>query len=344
MLEILNLSQKKRETVPNNLMKWLKTPSPLQPLYYVIGSESFFVSEIKKTFMINAFFKNGAEAFNHNEVDAGKISVGDLMTLIETLPFMSKKRLIFCNEAERFSDQDWDKLEPLLNHPIPSTILVYFFEKKDGRKKHFKLLKEKAVSLSAESIRSWEIEIWVDFISRKEAVEFSFDSKILFSHLVGTNLMEIQLELKKLKQYVGEGKKVSEKDVLSCTSRLKTDSIFDFTDAIGKKDIIRALSSMAHLLEHNQNEIGALAMVARHIRILSKLQEGKKQNLSKSQLAHKAGVSPYFLNSYLNQIPLWSEQQIHQTMEALFEADKALKSSLLSSHIWLENFILKTCS
>ena len=156
--------------------------------------------------------------------------------------------------------------------------------------------------------------------------------------------MEIQLELKKLKQYVGEGRKVFEKDVLSCTSRLKTDNVFNLADAIGKKDIVRALSSMAYLLEHNQSEIGALAMVARHIRILSKLQEGKKQKLSKPQLAHKAGISPYFLNSYLNQIPMWSEQQIHQTMEALFEADKALKASLLSSHIWLENFILKTCS
>ena len=325
-------------------MKWFQSPLPLKPLYYVVGTEFFFISEIKKTFIKNVHSGNGAKDFNHDEVSANTISIGDLLILFETLPFMSEKRLIFCNKSENFSDPDWDKLAPFLSQPIQSTIFVWFFEKKDGRKKHFKLLRERAVELSAESLRPWEVETWLDFISKREDLEWSSDSKMLFNQLVGTNLMEIQLELKKLKQYMGEKNRVSEKDILDCISRSKTDSVFDLTEAIGKKDIAQALSSLAYLLEQNQNEMGALAMVARHVRILSKLQEGKKQKLSQPQLAHKAGISPYFLKSYLNQIPLWPEQQIHRTMEALLLVDKALKSSSLSSHIWLENFILKICS
>ena len=327
-----------------NLMKWFQSPKPFKPLYYVVGTEFFFISEIKKTFIKNVHSGSGAKDFNHDEVSAGAVSIGELLALFETLPLMSEKRLIFCDKAENFSDRDWNKLAPFLSQPVQSTIFVCFFEKKDGRKKHFKLLREKAVELSAESLRPWELEAWLDFISKRESVEWSSDSKTLFSQLVGTNLMEIQLELKKLKQYIGEKKIVTETDILDCISRSKTDSIFDLTDAIGKKDIIQALSSLAHLLEQNQNEMGALAMVARHVRILSKLQEGKKQKLNHPQLAHKAGISPYFLKSYLVQIPLWPEQQIHRTMEALLLVDKALKSSSLSSHIWLENFILKVCS
>ena len=328
-----------------NLMKWLQSPLPLQPLYYVVGAELFFISEIKKNFIENVHSGNNAVDFNHDEISAGKISIEDLLTLFETLPFMSERRLIFCNQAEKFSDQDWKELlKPFLSSSVQNITVVYFFEKKDGRKKHFKFLKDKAVELLAESLRDWEVDPWLDFISKREGLEFPSNSRTLFRQLTGTNLMEIQLELKKLKQYKGDDKKISEKDVLSCTSYLKTDSIFDLTNAIGKKDIVQALSSLAHLLEQNQNELGTLAMLARHIRILSKLQKGKKQNLSKNQLAHKAGISSYFLKNYLNQTTLWSERQIDQTMEALFEADKALKSSPLSSHIWLENFILKTCS
>ena len=327
-----------------DLMKWFKSPLPLKSLYFVVGQESFFISEIKKILIKNVHSGNNASDFNHDEVSAKEIPIGDLLTLFETLPFISEKRLIFCDKAEKFQDEDWEKLYPALSQPVESTIFVCFFDKKDGRKKHFKKLKEKAIELSVESLRSWEVEPWLDFISKKEGLEFSQDSKTLFSHLVGTNLMEIQLELKKLKQYMGKNKRALEQDIIACTSRLKTDSVFELTDAIGKKDIVQALNSLAHLLEQNQNEIGALAMVSRHIRILSNLQDGEKQNLSKSQLAHKAGISPYFLKNYLNQTKLWSKQQIYQTMEALFEADKALKSSPLSSHIWLENFILKVCS
>ena len=131
---------------------------------------------------------------------------------------------------------------------------------------------------------------------------------------------------------------------MACTSRLKTDNIFELTEAIGDKNIPRALKALASLLDQNQSEIGVLAMVSRHIRSLSQLQKAEREKLSKVQLAQKAGISPYFLKNYLNQSQLWDEKQIHKAIEALYETDKALKSSPLSSHIWLENFILKVCS
>ena len=327
-----------------HLMNWLKSPLPLQPLYSVAGQEGFFISEIKKTLIKAVHSGNGTADFNHDELSADEIPIEDLLALLETLPFMSEKRLVFCDKAEKFQDEDWDKLFSLLSQPLESTVLVCFFEKKDGRKKYFKTLKKKAVELSAESLKSWELEPWLKFLSQREGLEFSPDARTLFSQLVGTNLMEIQIELKKLRQYIGAYRKVKEEDVLACTSRLKTDSIFELTDAIGKKDIVQSLNSLAYLLEQNQSEIGVLAMLARHIRILSKLKLGEKQKLSKPQLAHKAGVSAYFLKNYMNQTKLWSEQQIHQALSSLLSTDKALKSSPVSSHIWLENFILKVCS
>ena len=229
------------------LMEWLKSPLPLKSLYYVVGTEAFFISAIKKTFIRHIHGSDKAGDFNHDEVSAGDVSIGDLVTLLETLPFMSEKRLVFCDKAHKFSDQDWGLLSAFLSEPAQSTVFVCFFEKKDGRKKHFKLLKEKAVQLSAKPLRPWELEAWLDFVSREEGLEFSSGAKVLFSQLVGLNLMEIQLELKKLKQYMGEGKTISEKDILSCTSRLKNESVFDLASAIGRKDIVQALSSLAGL-------------------------------------------------------------------------------------------------
>ncbi len=326
------------------LLNWINSPLPLQPLYSVTGQEGFFISEIKKTMIKIIHSGNGAADFNHDEVSADEIAVEELIALLETLPLMSEKRLIFCDRAEKFQEKDWEKLFSVFSEPLENVVLVCFFEKKDGRKKHFKFLKENSVELSAEPLKSWELEPWLHFLACREGLVFSMDSKALFSHLVGTNLMEVQIELKKLKQYIGADKQVSEKAVLACTSRLKTESIFELTDAIGKKDVVQALNSLACLLGQNQNEIGALAMLARHIRILSKLKLGEKKKLSKAQLAHKAGVSTYFLKNYMNQTKLWSEQQIHQALSALLSVDKALKSSPISSHIWLESFILKVCS
>ena len=34
-----------------SLMDWLKSPQPLKNLYFVVGSEAFLISEVKKTFI-----------------------------------------------------------------------------------------------------------------------------------------------------------------------------------------------------------------------------------------------------------------------------------------------------
>ena len=119
------------------LMNWLKKPKPLKSLYFVVGSDPFFLTEIKKTF--KSQMSSQWEDFNQDEVSAGESSLGDILTLFETLPLFSEKRLLFCSQAEKFQDKDWEKLEPLLSSPSP-TVFVCFFEKKDGRKKHFKFL------------------------------------------------------------------------------------------------------------------------------------------------------------------------------------------------------------
>ena len=147
-----------------------------------------------------------------------------------------------------------------------------------------------------------------------------------------------------MKQYLGDRIQAEEKDILACSSRLKIESLFDLTDALGNKNIVKSLNLLASLLEQGQNEIALVSLLARHLRILLKVQQGQKENLSSSQLAKKTGLHPYFLKNYLKQVALWTKPQLENTLQSLFLTDKALKSSPLSPHIWLENFILKSCS
>ena len=296
-----------------DLMKWLKRELPKKNLYFVTGPSAFFISEIKSHFLKQIFPDQTALDFNHDEFFARQGSLSVLFSLLETLPFLTERRLIFCYEAESLQSKTWERLHSFLDQREDNVVLVCFFTKKDGRKKHFKLFKEKALELSAETLRPWQIDPWLDFLFQKEGLEFSPSSKSLFKDLAGTDLMEIQLELKKLKQYIGENRLVCEKDLLSCMSRIKKDNIFELTSAIGSKNIPRALESLASLLDQNQNEIGVLTMISRHIRSLSRLQEGEKLKLNKNQLSQKAGIAPYFLKAYLEQSQLWSEKANSQS-------------------------------
>ena len=325
-----------------DLMRWLHASPSLKPLYYVVGEEAFLIKEIKKKLIKSLFNSDKPSDFNYDDREASQGVIG-LISAIETLPVLNERRLVFCSSAQNFSTKDWEDLEIFLEKPVSSSVLVLFFDKIDGRKKFFKKLKENGEKLVAEPLREWQVDPWIDFLAKSLGLKLTSSARLWICQWVGTNLMEISNEMKKLKSYVGERTEVQEQDVLSVFSRARMDNVFNFTNAIGKKDIVYSLDCLARLLENQQSSIGILALLARHIRILQRIHEGQKKGMRKGELQVLAGVPPYFLQNYISQASLWTEKQIQQAMEVIYETEKALKSSPLSSSIWLENFVLKLC-
>lgn len=324
------------------LMKWLKGSPPLKNLYFVVGEESFFIREIKKSFF-KRVLKGEVADFNYEEFDASHNPADSLKAVVETFPVMADRRLVFCHSAQSFMEKGWGALMTLVEQPVSSTVLVFFFDKIDKRKKHFKVLAKQGEELSAQPLREWEVDPWIDFMAEKEGLKFTVPTRQLFRQLVGLDLLEMGNEIQKLKSYMGQRASVKEEDILAVISRTRVDSVFAFTDAVGRRDLACSLDSLARLLENHQSVVGVLILVARHIRILSRIQEGQKKGMGRNQLIAAAGVPPYFMNNYLGQVGLWTEAQITHTMEAIYETEKMLKSSPLSTHIWLENFVLQAC-
>ena len=325
------------------LMKWLKGSPPIRPLYFIVGEEIFFTREIKNRLRERIFPEKEMTDFNYDNLSVVAGSANILRAAVETLPVMVERRLVLCRFAQNFQEKDWEVLKPVIENPVPSTVLALFFNKGDKRKKHFKMLAKAGEELSATPLREWETEPWIDFIAEKEGLKFSPPAKQLFQQLVGSDLLETGNEMQKLKSYIGDRSSVQESDIPAVISRSRVDNVFHFTDAVGRKDTVRSLDLLARLLENNQNIVGVLILLARHIRILSRIKEGRRKGLGRHQLTVTAGVPPYFMNNYLSQAGMWTDLQVTRAMKALYETEKMLKSSPLPAHIWLENFVLKVC-
>ena len=327
-----------------NLKEWLKNPQPLKPLYYVVGEESFLIQKVKDTLCELMFSLEGIQDFNRDEIEGSEVTFEKLQSFTETLSLLAQKRLIFCKNAQNIKEKRWDEVEPIIQSLPDSCVLIFFFTKVDRRKKYFKNLKSRGEELLVESPKEWEMGSWIDLLSHEEGLKFSDEAKNLFHQLVGVSLADMKNEMKKIKSYLGDKTLVQETDLFSIVSRVKIESVFDLTRAIGQKDLVKSLDCLVRLLEQNQSELGIISLIARHIRILSRIREGQKQGLTKNKIQILAGVPPFFMKDYMNQVGLWSDDHILETIKILRETDKALKSSPVSSHIWLENFLLKVCS
>lgn len=315
----------------------------IYPLYFFYGDETFLIDEalveIEKTVI-----GEGLRDFNLNTYYGGETEPSAIRDAVETLPMMSQVRLVVLKDAQDLSDKDWEMLSQLIDEPVPTTAFVCVASKIDKRKKHIKRFMEKGVVIEFKRPFENQIPDWIRSLARKHDVKMSADAVELFHQLVGSNLQDINAELNKLRGYLGEKKQASVDDVLQAVSRVRMDSVFDLTDAIGRGDRARALDCLVNLLDNGQNEVGVLALISRHVRILKLVADGLKEGLAGQRLSSRAGVSPYFLKSYVDQARAWNERKIERTFQALLDTDRALKSSPVASHIWLENFIVHTCA
>lgn len=315
----------------------------LSPLYFIFGEEPYLLNQSVDRFKF-AVLTEGAIDFNYSLFYASDAEVSSVRDAVETLPMMAPKRLVILKEAQELTDREWAELETLFTAPVDSTVFVILAARVDKRKKQIRLLLEAADCVEFKKPYDNQIPGWVKYIAGSLGLEISEDAILLLAKLVGSHLSEIEAELKKLANFVGDRKRIEVGDVAQAVSRSKEESVFDFTRAIGESDRVRALEHLVHLLDQGQSEIGIVSLLARHVRLLLTVKRGLEQGLSGSKLAHAAQVPPYFLDTYVMQSRLWTVKKLEQTLVVLAETDKALKSSPLSSHIWLENLVLKTCS
>ncbi|OFZ18237.1 MAG: DNA polymerase III subunit delta [Bdellovibrionales bacterium RBG_16_40_8] len=312
-------------------------------VYFLYGEEIFLLDEALRAIKMKVL-KEGAQDFNFDSFLASDVSVSHVRDAVETLPVMCDRRLVIYKNVEHLKEDAWSELEPVLANTHDTATLVLVASKIDRRKKYIKQLQAKAVFVELKKPFDNQIPMWIDYIAHLNNAKLSKDAISVLQELVGSNLSEINNEIKKIQQYVGSTSKTIElQDVLQVVSRARIESVFNLTDAIGRRDRAHALVCLANLLEHGQNEVGVVALIHRQIRILAAIYEAQKSGLSGLRLSQKIGVPEFFMKQYLEQTRLWGKEKLTDAISALHETDKALKSSPVSSHIWLENFILKTC-
>ena len=310
----------------------------LSPLYFCFGDEPYLLNQIPDRFKYAVLDENSFD-FNYSLFYAGSSDINTIKDAVETLPIMTMSRLVILKNAQDLKDSEWNELESLFSNPVSSTIFVLMADKVDKRKKGIKLLLDKAVSAEFKKPYDNQVPQWINYLAQNYELSFAPPAIHRLHRLVGNNLTELAHQIEKIKNYVGTKKQVDLTDVNDVVSHSKEESVFDFTRAVGMKDRVMALEQLVSLFDQGENEVAIVAMLARHMRILLTVRSGMDQGLGGPKLASLAQVPAYFIESYCDQARGWSVKKIEEAIVILSDTDKALKSSPLSSHIWLENLV-----
>lgn len=313
------------------------------PLYFFYGEEPYLIQQAVNYLKVCALH-GGAADFNFNSYYASDVDISQVRDEVETLPMMAPRRVVLLKEVQDLSDKEWVELEPLLETPVESSVFILVGGKIDKRKKFFKHLYEQSIHVEFKKPYENQIPGWIRHICKGHDLTISDEAVQLLHRLVGNQLTEIESEIVKLKDFLDQRNQIELEDVAQCVSRKREENVFDLTERIAEGDRVQSLVQLVQLLDQGQSEIGIVSLVARHMRILLLVKQGIEQSLGGQKLATFAQVPTYYLDDYVKQAKRWSLKKLESCLLILAETDRALKSSPLSSHIWLENMILKTCS
>lgn len=315
----------------------------IYPVYLLTGGELFLQKTALKLIKQKFVASKDAEDFNCNIFYAGEHNSHDVLESLEVLPVLAEHRLVVCHDIHLFKEKDWSLLLSAIRKPSTGVIFVLVAPELDKRKKISKTLLELTHTVYCRQPKPSEIMHWVKWLVSSHQMNLSEKALDLLIRLSGPGLMNINNELKKLKSFYSSSE-VNEEDIVKVVARVRPENVFAFTEAIGRQDLSKSFHFLVYLLEDQESEVGLLSLVTRHIRILRQIKESINQGLRPSEMSARAGIPSFFLKDYIQQVQLWDEQKLSKVTEILHATDRALKSSPLSSHIWLENFVLKACS
>jgi len=310
------------------------------PLICLFGEETFRRDQVLQM-IIDQVVPEDARDFNL-AVFQGKEAFGQAMLeQLQTLPVFSPRRLVLVKDFSAVPAAESEKLLDYLAAPLSETILVLVADKIDRRRKFFQVFGKKGVLIEFKPLYPNQIPAFVEQQVQVAGKRMTEDAMAFFCRRVGTNLQEIHGELEKLCSYLGDRNLVDVDDVRAVVSDIRADSVFDLTNALGKKQTSEALRLLGRLLADGMAPVLVLSMMVRHFRQLWKTSELLAQGGGRKDIAAAIRVNPYFIDGLIRQARQFRTAQFEAWFELFLEADLKLKSSGGNPRAILEALVMK---
>lgn len=320
------------------------------PVYVVLGTETYLAENLKKAFTENALQPDEMD-MNFSSYDMEETALGVVMNDAESIPFFGDRRLVFVNRPQFLTgekikqkvEHDMDALIDYLQHPSPSTILVFFapYEKLDQRKKVVKQLKKAAVFIDVAALSEKEMRKYLQDTIANEGYTITPEAFDLFIQLTDANLTTAISELPKLILFAADTKKIVKPAVEELVTKSLEQNIFALNEMVIKKQVGPALDLYQDLLLQKEDPIKINAIMTGQFRLFIQVQILMNQGFQQNEIAKMLKVHPYRVKLASQQVRKHNENTLAQAYEGLIETEYRLKTGQGDRKMQFELFILQ---
>ncbi len=329
-------------------------------LYILLGQDDFslghWLEEIKRSIGDQTLL-----AANTTTLDGQQITLDQLRTVCETVPFLAERRLVIVTGLlERFEPKDkssrrvkntrrtnqqdsYKSLAAYITKMPDSTILVLIDSRVGSNNPLLKELSARAEVKSFPLLRDTKLRQWVQRYVAKEGGSISPQAVNLIAKLVGSNLWTMANEINKLLLFTS-GRRIEEEDVNLVVSSAQEANVFTMVDAIlGFKANI-AEQSLQQLLQRGAAPAYLLVMLSRQVQLIVRARELRNQKKPELEIQNRLGLTADFaLRRTLEQADRYPLERLKQLYHKLLEADLSIKTGKYDAELALNILIAELC-
>ncbi len=320
----------------------------LLPVYLITGEERLLRDEVVRELRA-ASLSGGVAAFNEDKFTAGEASVDDIVAAARTVPMMAPRRFVLVRGAERWDTSDsaaaaFDRMTEYAAAPVDSTCLVIVGSKIDGRRKLASSAKKQGFLVVCDPLDARALPGWITERCASKGHTIDRDVAELLAALAGPELSSVDDAVERLSLYAGVGAPIDESAVGACVARVRTADTWALVDAVGARDLGRALRTLADAYDPREHGLPLLGALAWSIRQLARYQAAVESGAPPDEAARQAGVfQPYRARELAAKARAVRSKEVERWILVLAETDLALKSSRRSADAILEDMLTRLC-
>ncbi len=320
----------------------------LRPVYLLYGEETYLLDRAFKSLSEKAL-GDGLADFNYDMFHARDKTAAEVVSISNTLPMMADRRLVVLKGVDTWRKEEQTKLVPYLSDPSPTTCLILLASGVDKRRDWAKAAGKAGAIVEFKHPYMDRMHQQVRGMARGMGKNIDQQSASLLVELVGNDLMQLEQALNKLSLYMEDQVKITRELIVESVADVKMAGVFEFTDALGKKDLESALRTLTRMVESRETDVHfrILAMMLRHFRIIWRVSELKDQGEPPPAIAKQLGINPYILDkTYLGQASNFSSEELAKIFTKLSELDLKLKTgatSRASKPLVFERVVVELC-
>ena len=309
----------------------------LNHIYLIYGAEDFLRKEYRER--LKRALSPEEDSMNYSYYEGKDISVGEIIDLAETMPFLAERRTIIIENSPFFKG-DGEKMAEYLNSVPDTTYFVFVEETVDKRSKMYKSVKQNG-SIVEVSITEDKLITWILQLLKKDNKKITTNTMHYLLEKIGTNMETIRQEVEKLICYCYDKEVITEEDIDAVCTTQMNNQIFEMLDAMANKRQKAALQMYYNLLALREPPMKILYLIGRQFNLLMQTKMLKQRGYGDRVIAEKIGVPPFAGTKYVNQASKFKMEDLKKAVEECVEADEAVKNGSRNDRLSVELLIIK---